>query len=252
VEASRRRRLQGRAVVILFLFAAGAVPALAATESTPSSRSSTSAATRRLLTVTAVRTSYSLSGLQSDTNTASVTQTVRWDLVKIVQRTVLAGGENAGKDVATRDTVTLTGSGDARPDAFSAAGGGTFVLRQHDRHRHADDRGRDGRDDRDDRGRNDHRITGIYVVTGFVDWRPAGGTLDVADGIGRRDEASAGTLTLAVRLFPAGGGHHDGVLTVNARLRNETFDVDGGITLAVDGFFFVQDEGNALFHVPRD
>ena len=79
---------------------------------------------------------------------------------------------------------------------------------------------------------------GIYVVTGFIDWRPAGGTLPVADGIGHRSEASAGILTVSVRLFPSEGGHQDGVLTANARLPNETFDVEQGITLAVDGFLF--------------
>jgi hypothetical protein len=48
------------------------------------------------------------------------------------------------------------------------------------------------------------------------------------------------------------GGHLDGVLTVNSRLPGSAFDVDEGITLAVDGFHFVQDEGRALFHVPRN
>jgi hypothetical protein len=228
--------------------AAVAPPALAAGSQHPSQSASAPRASRPLLAVTAVHASYALAGVQSDTITSTVTQTVRWDLVKVVQRTVLAGGENVGKDAASRDTITHTRSGDARPGALNAAGGGTFVLRQRDHRR--DRHGHDGRDDdRDDR--NENRIHGIYVVTRFIDWRPAGGTLDVADGIGRRDEASAGILTLAVRLFPAGGGHRDGVLTVNARLRGETFDIEGGITLAVDGFFFQQDEGNALFHVQK-
>jgi hypothetical protein len=201
---------------------------------------------RQPLTFTAVHVSYALSGAQSDTITSTVTQTVRWDLIKIVQRTALAGGKAVGNDVASRDTITLNGSGDARPGAFNAAGGGTFVLRHREDRRHSDRQG-----DRDDRNDRRGEVRGIYVVTGFVDWRPAGGTLDVADGIGRREEASAGILTLAVRLFPAEGGHRDGVLTVNARLRDETFDIEGGITLAVDGFFFVQDEGAALFHVQK-
>jgi len=240
METSRPYRRLARPVGIALLFAVigSAQPALASTSA------GDIRGDRRSLTYTAVHASYALSGAQSDTITSTVTQTVRWDLVKIVQRTVLAGGKDVGKDAASRDTITLSGSGDARPAAFNAAGGGTFVHRHREERRHSDRHG-EGDD------RKDTEVRGIYVVTGFIDWRPAGGTLDVADGIGRREEASAGILTLAVRLFPAGGGHRDGVLTVNARLRNETFDIEGGITLAVDGFFFVQDEGAALFHVQK-
>src|SRR5262245_46664329 len=103
MQASRRRRLHRPAIVTLIVLAIAA-PALAATENKAGTRSSTRAGGHPLLAVTAVHTSYALGGVQSDTITATVTQTVRWDLVKIVQRTVLAGGENAGKDVATRDT----------------------------------------------------------------------------------------------------------------------------------------------------
>jgi hypothetical protein len=249
METSRPRRLDWpAAAALLFLVVGLASPALASASGERALQHATPPrAVRSVLTVTAVHVSYQLTGAQSDTITSTVTQTVRWDLVKIVQRTVLAGGKDVGKDAATRDTITLTGSGDARPGAFNAAGGGTFVHRHREDRRHS---GRHGGDDRDD-DRNDIKVRGIYVVTGFIDWRPAGGTLDVADGIGRRAEASAGILTLSVRLFPAEGGHRDGVLTVNARLRGETFDIDGGITLAVDGFFFVQDEGAALFHVQQ-
>jgi len=244
MEASRPYRLLARLASLALLCAiiGSAQPAFASTaaDNNPG---------RQPLTFTAVHTSYSLSGAQSDTITSTVTQTVRWDLIKIVQRTALVAGKAVGKDVASRDTITLNGSGDARPGAFNAAGGGTFVLRHREDRRHSDRQG--DRGDRNDRNDRKGEVRGIYVVTGFVDWRPAGGTLDAADGIGRREEASAGILTLAVRLFPAEGGHRDGVLTVNARLRNETFDIEGGITLAVDGFFFVQDEGAALFHVQK-
>src|SRR5216684_5579020 len=56
---------------------------------------------------------------------------LRWDLVQIVQGTVLAGGTDVGRDAATGDTVSLTGSGEARPHKHRATGGGTFL------HKHA-------------------------------------------------------------------------------------------------------------------
>jgi len=93
--------------------------------------------------------------------------------------------------------------------------------------------------------------TALLAVTGFMDWKPAGGRLTVADGIGQASEATSGILALKVRLFPSGGGHLDGVLTVNCRLADATFDIEEGITLAVGSFFFVQDEGQTLFHVPK-
>jgi hypothetical protein len=236
MEASRPyRRLHLPETALLFAMIGSAHPALAST---------TAGRIRdwRQLTVTAVHTSYQVTGASSDTITATVTPTVRWDLVKIVQHTVLAGGRDVGKDAASGDTITLTGSGDARPAAKDAAGGGTFV------HRHRAPREKSERH-RERGAPREIETRGIYVVTGFIDWQSAGGTLPVADGIGRRSEASAGVLTLSVRLFPSEGGHRDGTLTVNARLPNETFDVEEGITLAVDGFLFVQDGGAALFHV---
>ena len=238
METSRPyRRLHLPAVALVFAAIGSAQPALA-------SPTAAGISDWRQLTVTAVHTSYQVSAAASDAITTTVTQTVRWDLVKVVQQTVLAGGKDVGKDAASRDTITLTGSGDARTATKDAAGGGTFVHRHRDRaaRAHSNRRGERERPEEIER-------RGIYVVTAFIDWRPAGGTLPVADGIGRRSEASAGILTLSVRLFPSGGGHQDGVLTVNARLPNETFDIEEGITLAVDGFFFVQDGGAALFHV---
>src|SRR6266850_565519 len=76
--------------------------------------------------------------------------------------------------------------------------------------------------------------------------QPDGGKLTINDGIGQASEASSGILTLKVRLFPSGGGHQDGVLTVNCRLPDGRFDIKEGITLAIDGFYFVQDEGRTL------
>ena len=162
---------------------------------------------------------------------------IRWDLVQIVQGTVLAGGTDAGQDAASQDTVSLTGSGSADPDERGATGGGLFV------HKHA----------------NGTEVAhGVYVVTGLVRWRPAGGSLTpagVADGIGHLSETRAGILRMTVRLFPAGalpGTHADGILTVNCALPGETFAITEGITLAVGPFHFTQHGGGTLFHVQHD
>jgi hypothetical protein len=199
------------------------------------------------LTLTAIHTSYQPSAAASGTISDTITDTVsvRWDLVKIVQNTVLAGGTDVARDAATRDTITLTGSGEAEPGEKEAAGGGTFVHRRRAAGRRSDRHG----DEEKDAG--EVEAHGIYVVTGFIDWKPAGGRLTENDGIGQAAEATSGILTLKVRLFPAAGGHLDGVLTVNCRLADATFDIEEGVTLAVGGFFFVQDEGRTLFHLPK-
>jgi len=155
---------------------------------------------------------------------------VRWDLPQIVMGTALVGGLDTGRDASSGDIVTLTGSGDAEPAEKDAAGGGTFV------HRHA----------------NGTEVAhGVYLVTGFVSWQPAGGALPIADGIGHVSETSAGILMMTVRLFPSGGSHVDGVLGVDCHLLGATFDIEEGITLAVDGFHFVQNTGVTLFHLQK-
>lgn len=227
-----RRRFHQVAGICLFAVVVSARPGLAST-----------------LTFTAVHTSYQPRATSSPTISDTITDTVniRWDLVQIVQGTVLAGGQDVGRDAASHDTITLTGSGEAEPGEKEAAGGGTFV------HRHrVSGRRSDHRDE--DRDATEVKVHGIYVVTKFIDWQPAGGELRVADGIGQASEASSGILTLKVRLFPHGGGHQDGVdgvLTVNCRLHDGRFDIEEGITLAINGFYFVQDEGLTLFHVQK-
>src|SRR5713226_6023173 len=89
---------------------------------------------------------------------------LRWDLVQIIQGTVLVGGMVRARDAATGDVVTLTGSGEARPGDRTAAGGGTFV------HKHA----------------NGSEVAhGVYVVTAFKSFRNGHGSL-VRSTAGRR------------------------------------------------------------------
>ena len=224
-----KRRFYHVAGICLFAVVVSARPGLAST-----------------LTFTAVHTSYQPGATSSPTISDTITDTVniRWDLVKIVQRTVFAGGNDVGRDGANHDTITLTGSGEAEPGEKEAAGGGTFVHK----HRVSGHRSDHPGEEKDAR---EVEVHGIYVITGFMDWQPAGGTLTVADGIGHASEASSGILTLKVRLFPSRGGYQDGVLTVNSRLPGATFDIEEGITLAIDGFYFVQDEGRTLFHMQK-
>jgi hypothetical protein len=153
---------------------------------------------------------------------------VRFDLVQIVQGTVLACGTDMATDAASGDVINLTGSGEFKPGPGDAAGGGTFVQTSG----------------------TTEIAHGVWLVTGFISWQPAGGTLPpVADGIGQASEASSGIVTLAVRLFPLGGPPHDGVLTVDCHLPGATFPVEEGVTLTVGPLHFTQSGGNTLFHI---
>src|SRR5215472_3527395 len=137
---------------------------------------------------------------------------VRWDLLQIIQRTALAGGTNVGKDAATGDTISLTGSGDTEPAEGTAHGGGTFI------HRHSN---------------GTVVANGVYVVTGFLNWDPAGGSLSatpLTDGVGDINETSSGIMTLTVRLFPSTGGHVDAILSVDCNLPGATESIEEGIT----------------------
>src|SRR2546422_9815937 len=80
---------------------------------------------------------------------------VRFDLVQILQGTALAGGSDFGLD-ASGDRVELTGSGELKPGAKDAAGGGRLLPR--------------------DAGGAvlGHRI---LAVTGFRNLAPGGGNL---------------------------------------------------------------------------
>ncbi len=155
---------------------------------------------------------------------------VRYDLIRIVQGVLLTGGENVGRDAATGDTVTLTGSGEFKPATMDAAGGGTFV------HQHA----------------NGTEVAhGVWVATGFVSWEPAGGVLPqgVTDGIGELSEASAGIVTIHVVLKPSSGGSVPATLSVNCALPGASFPIEEGITLKTASSVFEQHGGLTVFHI---
>jgi hypothetical protein len=167
---------------------------------------------------------------------------VRWDLVQVTQGVVLAGGIDVASDMPSGDKVSLTGSGQAEPprsddheddhDKGRANGGGTFV------HKHA----------------NGTEVAhGVYFVTGFVSWRPAGGSLARAltDGVGEIDETTSGILTMNVHIVPDGHPALDGVLSVHCDLPGATFPIKEGVSLTVGPFHFVQVEhdGFTLLHI---
>ena len=160
--------------------------------------------------------------------------TVRWDLVQVQQGTALVGGAAAAKHAATGDTFILTGSGEAKPAEGEAAGGGTIV------HHFA---------------ATGVETTGVYLVTGFIDWQPGGGHLgQFVDGIGHASEASAGVLQMAIRIFGSTGFVIDATLTVNCLLPEATINVTEGIELSVLGTPFVDmqpDSGATLCHVQK-
>jgi hypothetical protein len=155
---------------------------------------------------------------------------LRWDLITISQHLVLPGSDKA-RDAATGDVVTLTGSGEVEPKKGAATGGGTFV------HRHAD---------------GTEVAHGVYRVTGFQSFTPAGGHLaapGVADGIGTLDQTMGGLLTLHVELSPSGGGTLAGVLEVDCTVKGIEFPIEEGVNLSVGSFNFEKAGGFTLFHV---
>jgi len=162
---------------------------------------------------------------------------LRWDLVQLIQGTALAGGMVRAKDAATGDVVTLTGSGEARPDDRNAAGGGTFM------HKHAD---------------GSEVAHGIYVVTAFKSFKNGHGSLSptpLQDGIGHKNQTDSGILSLGIKAFAVGAaGPIDAKLGVECALPNDTSGAVEGITLDVLTFHFkqVEEGGFTLFHVLDD
>jgi hypothetical protein len=154
---------------------------------------------------------------------------VRWDFAQVIQGTGLAGGTDVGLDEASGDTMSLTGSGHAKPARHSAFGGGTFV------HTDADE---------------NEVAHGVYVVTGFVSWTSLAGTFPApVDGIGNIAQAHAGILVLDVRFFPEGGSPVDGVLTINCHFPDTPAEIEEGFELSLGAFNFTPAGGVTLFHV---
>ena len=161
---------------------------------------------------------------------------LRWDLVQIIQGTVLTGGSVRASDAATGDVVTFTGSGEARPNDLTAAGGGTFV------HKHAD---------------GSEVVHGVYVVTAFNSFKDGHGSLvptPLRDGIGHKNQTDSGILSLGIKAFPATGGSIDAKLGVDCALPGDMSGAVEGITLDVLTFHFrqVPEGGFTLFHVLDD
>jgi hypothetical protein len=173
---------------------------------------------------------------------------VRWDLVLIANGVAVAGGTDVSTDAGTKDTIALTGSGQAEPREDEASGGGTFV------HKHPD---------------GSVVAKGAYVVTGFVSWeRLFGGNFaktGLIDGIGNgpgssedEDEPSSGILTVSVRFIPDGtppSAGVDGVLSVHCTLPDTVGGDFEGVTVSVAGLSFTpaanadpNAHGVTLFH----
>lgn len=169
---------------------------------------------------------------------------VRWDLVHFVSAVILSGGEDVSQDEDSRDLVTLTGSGHAKPSDDDAFGGGTFLHAKPD---------------------GTVVAQGAYV-TDFIKWRRIEeGTLGGAGlvgGIANIDDATSGILKLRVRLVPeidgAPGPSVDAVLTIYCVLPGAEVNFAEGVRLKIPklGFDFVQHHdhdlaGFTLFHLIR-
>lgn len=151
--------------------------------------------------------------------------TYRYDLIQIVQGTVLSGGSDQATDAASHDTVTLTGSGQFKPGAGDATGGGTFM------HRHAD---------------GSEVAHGVWLAAGFASWQNLGGSLagtGLTNGIAHNGDETAGILAITVRLLPAGGSPVNGVLEVHCDLPGASAPTEEGVVLRVGPFNFTQSSG---------
>jgi hypothetical protein len=137
------------------------------------------------------------------------------------------------KDATTGDVVTLTGTGQIEPKKGTAAGGGTFV------HNHA----------------NATEVAhGVYIITGFVSFTPAGGSLagiGLTDGIGDINRTIGGLIALQVQLRPSGGSPLAGVLHVDCDVPGVEFHIEEGVNLTVGSFHFEKAGGFTDFHVLR-
>ena len=157
---------------------------------------------------------------------------LRWDLVAVGGGAVVPTGTDVATDAPTGDTLSLTGSGFARPDEGTASGGGTFV------HRHAD---------------GSEVAHGLYVVTGFNGFNNGGGSLagtGLTDAIGRLDQTTGGVLSVDFRVA---GAPVTAVLEINCSLPGGSPETEGiRVVVAQFGVEFKQTTGATLFHVLED
>jgi hypothetical protein len=155
--------------------------------------------------------------------------TYRYDLVQIVQNTVLSGGSDQATDATSHDTVTLTGSGQFKPGPGDATGGGTFV------HQHAD---------------GTVVAHGVWVVTGFVSWQNLGGSLagtGLTNGIAHNGDETGGIVTLNVSIMPASGSPHNATLVVQCNLPGASPPTTEGVVLNSGPFHFTPSGGATVF-----
>ncbi len=187
---------------------------------------------RRFVTAGAIGTLGALVAPETVFAQEDQPELIRWDLVAVGGGAVVPGGTDVGKDAATGDTSSLTGSGFARTGEGTATGGGTFM------HRNA---------------AGTEIAHGVYYVTGFKTFTNGGGSLAgilTTDAIGRLDQTTGGKLFVSVHLVAVSGEMLNGVLGVHCVLPGGAA-TEEGITLTVDNtpLNFVQHGGATLFHV---
>jgi len=157
---------------------------------------------------------------------------LRWDLVAVDAGVIVPTGTDVATDAPTGDTISLTGSGFARPDEGTASGGGTFV------HRHA----------------NGSEVAhGLYVVTGFNSFNNGGGSLagtGLTDAVGQLDQTTGGVLSVNIRVAEA---PVTAVLEIHCSLPGGLPETEGiRVIVAQFGLDFKQTKGATLFHVLED
>ncbi len=187
---------------------------------------------RRFVTAGAIGTLGALVAPETVFAQEDQPESIRWDLVAVGGGAVVPGGTDVGRDAATGDTLSLTGSGFARPGEGTATGGGTFT------HRNA---------------AGTEIAHGIYYVTGFKTFTNGGGSLAgilTTDAIGRLDQTTGGKLFVRVHLVAVSGEMLNGVLGVHCVLPGGA-PAEEGITVTVDNtpLNFTQDKGGTLFHL---
>jgi hypothetical protein len=193
------------------------------------------------LTGTASNASTNTAGASASNSDGARSQDVliRWDIIDIdPQAGVLtAGGTAVSEDPTSHDTLTFTSSGQAEPAGHEANGGGTFV------HRHAD---------------GSVVARGVYVVTGFVSFKPLAGSLTgtpLIDGIGEKDEAHSGILTVRISVYVGGKVVATARLAVHCALPGAPSSAFEGATVKVHNgpdFSKIVDDGPNVFHVSQE